>query len=370
MKYTISAAAAFGMESVVKQELKNMGIAYAAAFDGRVEFQGGANEVARSNVFLRAADRIYIKLDAFPCPDFDTLFEKVKAVPWGDIIAKDGAVQADVKCVQSKLFSEPACQSIVKKAVIERLKQKYKTDRFAETGASVRIDVVIRKDNAVLSVDTSGAPLHKRGYRELTGKAPVKETLAAGLILLSRWDGQYFLDPFCGSGTFPIEAAMIARNIAPGGSRPFAFEQIQGFKEAFKAAREEAADSVKQFDGTISGFDIDRDALGLCRAHAQKAGVEKFVHFQQSDMRTLNIKTPKGFIVTNPPYGERLGSQHETVKLYQDFYKLYKGLDGWKCFVLCAHPEFQKHFARADRVRKIYNGGLECGFYQYGVSRT
>lgn len=365
MNYTLTASASAGLESVVKNELWALGIKGAAAYDGRVEFSGGENAAARANMFLRAADRVYIKLRAFPCQDFDALFEGAKAVPWGDFVPKDALVAIDAKCVKSKLASENACQSVVKKAVIERLKQKYKIERFPETGARMRIDLTIRKDAAVLSLDTSGAPLHKRGYRTLSAKAPLKETMAAGLILLSGWKGEYFLDPFCGSGTIPIEAAMIARNIAPGINREFAFETVSGFREAFKRAREEAASGVKEFGGTISGFDIDPEAVKLARVHAINAGAEKNVHLQQSDMRALNIRAPKGFIVTNPPYAERIGEERETAGLYRDFYKFYKGLESWKCFVLCGHAEFQKLFHRADKVRKLYNGGLECGFYQY-----
>ena len=309
-KIHLIATAAFGIEAVVSRELKNLGYDDQHVENGKVTFSGDESAICRTNLWLRTADRVLLKMGEFKALSFEELFEKTKALPWEQWIPEDGEFPVEGKSVDSKLYSVPDCQAIVKKAIVERLKQKYKCQWFKETGPRYRIEVALLKDMATLTIDTSGAGLHKRGYRELVGGAPLKETLASALILISRWKNDRALfDPFCGSGTIPIEAAMIGLDMAPGLQREFDSEKWPNIPKALWAeARKEAREMIK-FDRKlkIHGTDISEDAVRLARYHAKKAGVDKYIHIQRMPMSEIRSKEKYGFIICNPPYGERLG---------------------------------------------------------------
>lgn len=368
-KIQLIATAAFGIESVVGRELKWLGYEDQFIENGRVIFSGDESAICRTNLWLRTADRILIKLGEFEALTFDSLFEKTKALPWDEWIPEDAEFPVEGKSIDSKLASVPDCQAIVKKAVVEKLKQKYKKAWFEETGPRYRIEVALLKDMATLTIDTSGAGLHKRGYRKLVSGAPLKETLASAMLLISRWNHERVLvDPFCGSGTIPIEAALIAHNIAPGMKREFAAEQWGRIpKKLWEDARQEALDLAK-FDRElrISGSDINDEVMSLARYHAKQAGVENSIHFQRMDMAELRSRYKYGFIITNPPYGERLGEQKQVERLYQQMGGVFGKLDTWSYYVITSHPQFEKFFGRrADKKRKLYNGRLLCNYYQF-----
>lgn len=368
-KIQLIATAAFGIESVVGRELKWLGYEDQFIENGRVIFSGDESAICRTNLWLRTADRILVKLGEFEALTFDSLFEKTKALPWDEWIPEDAEFPVEGKSIDSKLASVPDCQAIVKKAVVEKLKQKYKKAWFEETGPRYRIEVALLKDMATLTIDTSGAGLHKRGYRKLVSGAPLKETLASAMLLISRWNHERVLvDPFCGSGTIPIEAALIAHNIAPGMKREFAAEQWGRIpKKLWEDARQEALDLAK-FDRElrISGSDINDEVMSLARYHAKQAGVENSIHFQRMDMAELRSRYKYGFIITNPPYGERLGEQKQVERLYQQMGGVFGKLDTWSYYVITSHPQFEKFFGRrADKKRKLYNGRLLCNYYQF-----
>ncbi len=368
-KIQLIATAAFGIESVVGRELKWLGYEDQFIENGRVIFSGDESAICRTNLWLRTADRILVKLGEFEALTFDSLFEKTKALPWDEWIPEDAEFPVEGKSIDSKLASVPDCQAIVKKAVVEKLKQKYKKAWFEETGPRYRIEVALLKDMATLTIDTSGAGLHKRGYRKLVSGAPLKETLASAMLLISRWNHERVLvDPFCGSGTIPIEAALIAHNIAPGMKREFAAEQWGRIpKKLWEDARQEALDLTK-FDRElrISGSDINDEVMSLARYHAKQAGVENSIHFQRMDMAELRSRYKYGFIITNPPYGERLGEQKQVERLYQQMGGVFGKLDTWSYYVITSHPQFEKFFGRrADKKRKLYNGRLLCNYYQF-----
>ena len=367
--FEIIATSAFGIESVTAREISELGYKDILTENGRVTFRGDFDDIARANVCLRTADRILIKLAQFKATTFEELFQGVYAVEWADILSPDAFIHVVGKSVKSTLFSVPDCQSITKKAIIEKLKLKFGKEIFPEDGAEYRISVSILKDIVTVTLDTSGVGLHKRGYRSLAGEAPLKETLACSLLLLSYWRGERLLvDPLCGSGTIPIEAAMIALDIAPGMNRGFAAERWQNFDyDAFERARDEAKQRVRtDLNLNIYGSDIDPKAIELAMRHAEEAGVDEYIRLKQMNVADLSSKEKYGFIVTNPPYGERLGESREEEELYRVMGKTFSALDTWSFYVITSNPYFEKNFGRkADKRRKLYNGKLECQYYQY-----
>ncbi|MCX7708274.1 MAG: class I SAM-dependent RNA methyltransferase [Clostridia bacterium] len=368
-KIQLIATSAFGIEAIVGRELKKLGYEDQMVENGRVTFSADESAICRTNLWLRTADRILVKVGEFKALSFEELFEGTKALPWEQWIPEDAEFPVEGKSVDSKLFSVPDCQAIVKKAVVEKLKLKYKKDWFEEKGAKYKIEVSLLKDMATLTIDTSGAGLHKRGYRKLVSGAPLKETLASAMILISPWNHDRILvDPFCGSGTIPIEAALIGLNIAPGISREFAAERWPVIPEKlWQEARKEARDLAKMDrELRIHGSDIDDEVMSLARYHAKQAGVESQIHLQRMPMADLKSRYKYGFIICNPPYGERLGEDREVERLYKQMGSVFKTLDTWSYYVLTSHPGFEKLFGRnADKKRKLYNGRLQCNYYQY-----
>ncbi len=363
------ATSTFGIEAVVGRELLKLGYQDQHVENGKVTFSGDESAICRTNLWLRTADRVLVKMGEFKALTFEELFQQTKALPWEEWIPEDARFPVDGKSVDSKLSSVPDCQAIVKKAVVEKLKQKYRKDWFDESGDLYRIEVGLLKDMATLTIDTTGAGLHKRGYRKLASGAPLKETLAAAMIMISRWNHERVLiDPFCGSGTIPIEAALIGRNVAPGIKRPFTAETWGNIPQGlWKQAREEAHDMVrKDSELRISGSDIDDEVMSLARYHAREAGVEKDIHLQRMPMAEISSRFKYGFIICNPPYGERLGEAREIEKLYRQMGTVFKGLDTWSHYVLTSHPQFESLFGRrADKKRKLYNGRIMCNYYQF-----
>lgn len=368
MKYNITATATFGLESVVALELEKLGITERRIENGKVTFQGDERDIVKCNLWLRTADRVLIEVDSFKAETFEELFQGTLKQNWGDIIPENGMMHITGKSVKSKLFSVPDCQGIVKKAVVESMKKKYNRNWFEEDGPVYKIEIGLLKDIATLTIDTSGPGLHKRGYRELAGEAPLKETLAAAMVLLSRWDNTRLMaDLFCGSGTILIEAALIGRNMAPGLNRSFVSEtwpQIPSslWKEEIEAARAAVNDS----DFRILGSDISGKILATARENARKAGVEENIAFQKLDFREFSSKKRYGVLISNPPYGERIGEAKEVVNIYKDMASLFERLKDWSYFVITSHPEFQKLVGRkADKNRKLYNGRIQCYYYEY-----
>lgn len=368
-KFELIATATFGLEAVVARELKELGYLEQKVENGKVTFWGDEKDICRANLWLRSADRVLIKMGQFKALTFDELFEQTKALNWPDWIPQDGNFPVEGKSIRSKLFSVPDCQAIVKKAVVEKLKQKYKQEWFSETGPRYRIEVALLKDTATLTIDTTGPGLHKRGYRKLSSEAPLKETLAAAMINLSYWNPDRILaDPMCGSGTIPIEAALIGLNIAPGLKREFVAEEWGRIPQKYwQEARLEAEDLIRRdVQLEILGSDIDGDVLSMARYHAEQAGVTEHVKVQRLPVAEFRSRKKYGCIITNPPYGERLGEAHQVEKLYQEMSRVFNPLDTWSIYVLTAHPRFEQLFARkADRRRKLYNGRIECQYYQY-----
>ena len=368
-KLHLIATAAFGLEAVVGRELKRLGYEDQVIENGKVTFAGDEEAICRTNLWLRSADRVLLKVGEFKALTFDELFERTKALPWDEWIPADAEFPVEGKSIDSKLASVPDCQAIVKKAVVEKLKLKYRKEWFEESGPKYRIEVALLKDMATLTIDTSGAGLHKRGYRKLVSGAPLKETLASAMIMISRWNpDRVLIDPFCGSGTIPIEAALIARNIAPGLQREFiseAWPQIR--REAWSAAREEARSLVrKDKELRIQGSDIDEEVMSLARYHARQAGVEDSIHLQRMPMSEIKSRYKYGFIICNPPYGERLGETRAIEKLYREMGTVFSTLDTWSYYVLTSHPGFEKLFGRnADKKRKLYNGRILCNYFQF-----
>ena len=367
-QYTIIATSTFGLESVVARELKTLGYDGLTVDNGKVSFVGDERDVARCNIWLRTADRILIKVAEFRAVDFEELFQGTLGVRWEDMIPLNGKMHITGKSVKSTLFSVKDCQAIVKKAVVEAMKRKYRTDWFEESGPVYKIEVSMLKDTATLTIDTSGPGLHKRGYRLEAGEAPLRETLAAALVLMSRWTPERILaDPFCGSGTIPIEAALIGRNIAPGLTRSFVSEgwsQIPG--DVWNEVREEARGRINEAAFRVLASDRDAAALKAARENAVRAGVADYVAFQKLSVEEFRSRKKYGCIVSNPPYGERLGDSREVERLYRAMGAVFSQLEGWSFFILSAHPEFQRFFGRkADKNRKIFNGDLKCYYYQY-----
>ena len=361
----------FGLESVLKREIEQLGYEIAQVEDGRVTFRGGLEAVCRANIFLRTAERVLMKVGSFQARTFDELFERMKELPWEDYIPRDGKFWvAKAASVKSKLFSPSDIQSIMKKAMVERLRAKYGIKWFEETGASYPVRVFLMKDTVTVGLDTTGVSLHKRGYRPVAGKAPIAENLAAALIMLTPWrKDRILVDPFCGSGTFPIEAAMIAANIAPGMNRSFTAETWANIiaKKAWYEAVNEAADLIDDdIETDIQGYDADGSVLRAARRNAEEAGVGHLIHFQQRPVAELNHPKKYGFVITNPPYGERLEEKAALPALYGEIGEAFRRLDSWSCFVLTSYDQAEKYIGRkADKNRKIYNGMIKTYFYQF-----
>ncbi len=366
MKICITTAS--GVEAATKRELyKVTGIKDLAAVDGRITFDGDIETVAKCNLYLRTANRVEIVVGEFKADDFDKLFDGIKAIPWEEYMPEDANIVVSAKSVMSKLFAYSAIQSITKKAICERLKSAYKSIILTESGSRYKVETAIRKDMVTVSLDTSGDGLHRRGYRGLVGEAPLKETLAAALIDFSVWNpSRPLADLFCGSGTIPIEACLIALNIPSGMNREFDFlGWSDKNREIFDKIKEDARGKIEyDKEVRISGFDIDEKQLSLARKHASLAGVAEKIHFQRRDMREFSSRFSHGVIISNPPYGERLSERREIEKLYRDYGKVVKSLDEWCCYTLTSVDDFERLFGRkADKKRKIYNGRLECNYY-------
>lgn len=361
----------FGLESVLKREVQDLGYEISSVEDGKVSFWGDAQAICEANIFLRTAERVLLKVGAFKAETFDELFEKTKELPWEDYIPENGKFWvAKAASVKSKLFSPSDIQSIMKKAMVERMKKKYGVTWFPEDGASYPIRVFLMKDIVTIGMDTTGVSLHKRGYRQMTVKAPITETLAASLLMLTPWKKDRILvDPFCGSGTFPIEAAMIASNMAPGMNRSFTAEEWKNLipKKAWYDAMDEANDLVDtNIEVDIQGYDINPDALKAARQNAKDAGVDHLIHFQERAVKDLRHPKKYGFIITNPPYGERLEDKKDLPAIYRDFGESFKRLDSWSAYMITSYEEAEKYFGRkVDKNRKIYNGMLKTYFYQF-----
>ncbi|MDX9872185.1 MAG: class I SAM-dependent RNA methyltransferase [Clostridia bacterium] len=367
--FELIATAAFGLEAVVGRELAALGYQEQKVETGRVLFRGDERAVCRANLWLRSAERVLVNMGQFEAGSFEELFQQTKALPWEEWLPQDANFPVEGKSVRSRLYSVPDCQAIVKKAIVEKMKEKYKVNWFEETGPRYTIEVGILKDKVTLTLDTSGAGLHKRGYRQLVGKAPLKETMAAALISLSFWQpGRPLLDPFCGSGTIPIEAALQGLNIAPGLERQFAAETWPVIPGHFwQEARREAQDlACRQTELEIEGYDMDAEAVSLARYHAKKAGVEGKIHFQQRALKEFSSKKKYGCLICNPPYGERLEEVPEAERLYREMGKILKPLETWSFYILTNNSRFETLFGRkADKNRKLYNGRLECHYYQF-----
>ena len=368
-RFELIATTTFGLESVVSRELENLGYKDLRVLDGKVHFSGDERDIARCNLWLRSADRLLIKVGEFSAPDFGLLFDKTVDLPWADYIPVDAKFPVAGRSVQSRLHAVPSIQASVKKAIVESLKKKYNRFRFEETGAEFPVEVSLLRDIATLTIDTSGDGLHKRGSREFAGPAPLRETMAAGLIQLSYWNRErQFVDPFCGSGTLAIEAALIGRNIAPGASRSFLAEDWPWMdRKMWKEVRNEAKDLRQtRLSEPIFGFDHDPQAIRLCERSASEAGVSGDIQFRIQEVSELRTSREYGVIVCNPPYGERMGDPKEVEAVYRELGRVCDSLPTWSVYVISSNQWFEKHFGRrAPRRRKLYNGRLECQFYQY-----
>lgn len=363
------ATAAAGVESAVKSEVLKLGFKDVTVENGKIMFKGDIPSIPKSNLWLRCADRVLLKIGEFEALTFEDLFEKTKALPWDEWISRDGKFTVLGKSVKSKLFSISDSQAIVKKAVVEKLKSKYNVDWFEETGPEYTIQVSLLKDIATLTIDTSGIALHKRGYREKNVEAPIKETLASAMIMISYWNkSKVLLDCFCGSGTIPIEAALIARNIAPGLNRSFASEEwpVIG-KDIWKQERVKALQEIDQaVKLKIYGSDINPEAVELAKENAFEAGVDDCIEFFTSDFKDVSIKEDYGVIICNPPYGERLSEKKEVEKLSKDMGKIFSKYNTWSKYIITSSEEFEMFYGKkADKKRKFYNGNIKVDYYQF-----
>lgn len=370
-EYELIAPCHFGLEAVLKREIIKLGLQIKKVEDGKVTFIGDEAAICRANINLRTTERILIKIGSFHATTFDELFEGTKALPWEQFIPENGRFWvAKATSIKSKLFSPSDIQSIMKKAMVERLKSKYHKDWFSEDGDSFPIRVTIMKDEVTVGLDTSGDSLHKRGYRLATVKAPITETLAAALLMLTPWNKERILvDPFCGSGTFPIEAALIGANIAPGINRSFIAEEWKHLipkKSWYNAIDEVQSSIIQNPDMDIQGYDISHNAIKASMENAKNAGVSEMLHFQQRPLSQLSHRKKYGFIITNPPYGMRLDADSEIQELYREIGETYRRLDDWSMFLITAYEHAEKYIGRkADKNRKIYNGMVKTYFYQY-----
>lgn len=369
--YELYAPCHFGMEAVLKREIIDIGYEISRVEDGRVYFMGDDEAIARCNLWLRTTERVMIKIAQFRATTYEELFQGTRAIRWQDYIPQNGKFWVTkATSISSKLFSPSDIQSVMKKAMVEKLKTVYRTDWFPEDGASYPLRVTINKDIVTIGLDTTGDSLHKRGYRTNTVKAPITETLAAALIMLTPWNGERILvDPFCGSGTFAIEAAMIAANMAPGLNREFLLQTWENIvsKKCWYDAIDEANELVDlEVDTDIQGYDIDAFAVKAARANAENAGVENLIHFQERSVDKLSHPKKYGFIITNPPYGERLEEKENLPAIYQSLGKRFKALDDWSMYLITAWEDTEKAIGRkADKNRKIYNGMMKTYFYQF-----
>lgn len=370
-RFELIAPCHFGLEAVMKREILDLGYEVSQVEDGRVTFIGDAEAVCRANIFLRTTERILLKVGSFKAETFEELFQGTRAIPWEQYIPRDGKFWvAKASSIKSKLFSPSDIQSIMKKAMVERLKKHYGVTWFPENGASYPLRVFLYKDMVTVGIDTSGDSLHKRGYRTLTSKAPITETLAAALIMLTPWNRDRILvDPFCGSGTFPIEAAMLAANMAPGMNRSFLSEEWRNLikRKCWYEAMDEANELVDtDIKVDIQGYDIDGDIVKAARSNAESAGVADMIHFQQRPVSALSHPKKYGFILTNPPYGERIEDKSNLPALYREIGERYAALDAWSMYLITSYEDAEKYIGRkADKNRKIYNGMMKTYFYQF-----
>lgn len=361
----------FGLEAVLKREIYDLGYEVTQVEDGRLTFLGDEEAICRGNIFLRTTERVLLKVGRFKAETFEELFQGIKALPWEEYIPADGKFWVTkASSIKSKLFSPSDIQRVAKKAMVERLKQEYHLDWFSEEGSSYPVRIFLMKDEVTVTLDTTGESLHKRGYRYLTSKAPLTETLAAALILLTPWQKDRILvDPFCGSGTFLIEAAMIAAGIAPGMNRHFLSETWENLipEGLWGECFEEARDMVNaDIETDIQGYDIDGDVIKAARDNARRAGVDHLIHFQQRGVSDLHHPKKYGFVITNPPYGERLEEKEALPELYGQIGQAYRGLDSWSMYMITSYEDTEKYIGRkADKNRKIYNGMLKTYFYQF-----
>ncbi|HIT61310.1 MAG TPA: class I SAM-dependent RNA methyltransferase [Candidatus Fimousia stercorigallinarum] len=370
-KVRLIAPCHFGLEAVLKREVLNLGYEIDCVEDGRVTFLTDLAGIARANIFLRTADRILLQVGKFHAETFDDLFEGIKAIPWENYLTEDARFWVTkASTTKSRLFSAPDIQSIAKKAMVERMKKKYHIQWFQETGASYPVRIFLLKDEVTVGLDTSGDPLHKRGYRQLTSKAPLTETLAAALILLTPWKKDRILvDPFCGSGTIPIEAAMIGANIAPGMNRSFMAENWKNLisKKDWYEAIEEANDLIEEdVSMDIQGYDIDGKMIKAARQNAADAGVNHLIHLQRREVKDLRHPKKYGFVITNPPYGERLEEKEALPELYSQIGQVFTELDTWSKYIITSYEDAEKYIGKkATKNRKIYNGMLKTYYYQF-----
>ena len=360
----------FGLESVVKKELLHLGFENFRVLDGKIEFDADMRDIPQLNIGLRAADRVLIKIGEFQAADFDALFDQTHALPWGHWITDDAKITVTGKSVKSVLKSVRANQSIVKKAVIKKLQEKFNKERFPETGPEFVIQVSVLKDIVQLTLDTSGSGLHRRGYRADTGEVPIRENLAAGLVLLSSWArDKTLIDPMCGSGTILIEAAMIARNIPPGLKRSFAAERWPVIDKKFWESARSAALKTVAPPGNLKifGYDIDKRRIGGCRVNAKDAGVEEDIFFKQQDIRDLQVDQQSGTVISNPPYGVKMAGGSDLSCLYDSINAVFQHKPGWAVCIITADKKFPLYFKRSkpNKIRKLYNGTIEANYYQY-----
>ncbi len=370
-KFELIAPCHFGLESVLRKEIERLGYDVTEVTDGRVTFFGDEEALCRGNIFLRTAERILIKIGSFHAETFEELFQGTRAIPWEEYIPRDGKFWvAKAASVRSRLFSPSDIQSVMKKAMVERLKGVYHISWFSEEGAGFPVRVFLLKDQVTVGLDSTGESLHKRGYRKLVAQAPIAENLAAALIMLTPWNkNRILVDPFCGSGTFPIEAAMMAANMAPGMNRDFTAESWRHIvsKSVWEDAQEEAEDLVDLgVKPDIQGYDIDDHMISIARENAKAAGVESLIHFQRRDVGQLRHPKKYGFIITNPPYGERLHDKEKMPGLYKTIGERYRALDSWSMYLISAYEGAEQAIGRkADKNRKIYNGMMKAYYYQY-----
>lgn len=365
--YRCYASCAFGIESILSGELKSLGMENILTEDARVYFDASAKEIAYANLFLRTADRVYFVLKEFTAKTFEELFEGVAAIDFADILPSDARFPVNANAVKSTLMSVPSIQSISKKAVVRSLQRVYSSEFFPENGNLFNIYVNIHKDKVTVALNTSGVGLNRRGYRLKNAQAPIRETLAAAMILISRWNRRDFYDPMCGSGTIAIEAAMLAANMAPGVKRRFdAMGYSNEFKKAFAEAREDALSRIRKPEMEIFASDIDEKSLALAKEHARNMDVSEYINFSRQDVRRFSQPQNPAAIITNPPYAKRLGDAAEVSKLYAGMGKAFLSSDDMVVFVLSANDDFERYYgARADKKRKLYNGSLRCTYYQY-----
>lgn len=357
-----------GMEAFAAKEIRRLGYETTAVEDGRITFSGDLEAVCRTNIQLRTGERALIKIGEFQALSFEELFEKTYSLDWERWIGRNSAFPVKGHCLKSKLASTRDAQAIIKKAIAKRLSQKYGIEWLPEDGNVYQIQFSIMKDKVTLMIDTSGEPLHKRGYRQKSNLAPLRETIAAAMVMMSYWKFEYPLcDPFCGSGTIPIEAAMFKRNIAPGINRSFAAQNFVQFEpQLWEKAREEAKSLERDIPLEIYAYDIDADTVSLAERNARIAGVEKYIKFKRTDAADFYTETPNGTIICNPPYGERLSDKKECEILYRKIGKTFSRLNNWSYYILTSHEGFEEIFGRrADKRRKLYNGMIKCNVYQY-----